>query len=187
MNPFRDAPTPSDTHLRLVAGGVETCDDANRSVEGVTVNETASQVVVGAEIRSEGGSLGCELRDFEKPFAVNLSRRLGQRTVIDRRSGAAIWSPAMRSQFIRAQQVGPSDAEALLRSKFGANQDIRCSGGRGKYFGCSVRVPSRDQPVIIYVFKEPGGGLKPMAGEKLPPELRTCKNAPGRSGAYRIC
>lgn len=185
-NPFRDPPSPRDTQLHLLAGEVEACDDGDWSVEDVTVDEGDDVVVVGAQIRTSGGSMFCELREFDEPFVVNLSRPLGQRAVIDRSSRTAIWSPERRARFVAAQRLEPSDAEALLRSKLGPGPDIDCSGGRGKYFSCSARVPSRDLPVSIYVFIRAGGAMKPSAGEKLPPELRNCNDPPRRS-AYKIC
>jgi hypothetical protein len=186
-NPFRDAPGPTDTRLHLVAGGVDGCSDSDWSVGDVTVTETPERVIVGAEIRTEGGGPFCEVRQIEQSFAVTLRQPLGQRVIIDHRVGAVIWSPAKRNKFVRAQRVDPSDAEALLRSKFGAGRAVQCSGGRGKYFGCSVWSPSRERSVTVYVFIRPGGELKPMAGEKLPPDLRTCEGAPGHSGHFKIC
>ncbi len=185
--PWRNTPHPTDTRLRLVAGGVPSCDDGNRSIGDVTVRETSTEVLVGAEIRTSGGSLFCEERNFEVPFAVTLHRPLGRRAVIDSSRGAAVWSPAIRAKLVQAQRVQPSRAEALLRSKFGPGPNIRCSPSRSRFFGCSVRAPSRSKPTLVYVIKQPGGGLKVTAAETLPPELRTCKDVPGKPADIGIC
>jgi hypothetical protein len=185
--PWRNTPQRTDTRLHLVAGGVSSCDDGNRSIDGVNVRETSTEVLVRAEIRTGGGSMFCEERDFEVPFAVTLHRPLGQRTVIDSSRGAAIWSPAINAKLVQAEGVRPSQAEALLRSKVGPGPDIRCSPGRSRFFGCEVKAPSRAKPTLVYVLKQPGGGLKPTAAETLPPELRTCKDVPGKPADVGIC
>jgi hypothetical protein len=191
-NPFKDAPGPTDTRLQLVAEGVEGCSDGDHEVVDVTVEETDTEVVVGAEIRTgrEFSLTICEIRDIQERFVVELDRPLGRRLVIDDSRGGreVIWSPQRRAEFVRAQRLNPSDAEALLRSKFPAAEAIQCGGGGGgRYFGCSVTVPSRRKPVAFYVYLRAGGGLNPIAGERLPPELRTCEKQPGRPSDFEIC
>jgi hypothetical protein len=188
-NPLRITPGPQDTSLQLFATGVDGCDNGDHKVVDVTVEETETEVVVSAGVQLDNQPF-CESRYVHEDFAVDLERPLGQRLVIDNSRGRrkVIWSPQRRKNILRRVQVNTADAEALIRSKFSAApENTRCFSYGAKYFSCPIRVPSREQPVSIYVFVRADGELKALAGEKLPPELRTCNPRPGRPGTHRVC
>ena len=176
-------PEPEDTVLRLIATDVDS-GVGDDEVTDVQVDEGTAEIAIDASLRIDN-QFGCEIRTAHEPFTVHLSEPLGQRLIVDdsRGAGTVIWSPQIRNEILRRQRLDSSDAKALIRSKLPAAQDTSCSGNRGKYFACTVRVPSRDKPVSIYVWIGPGARLKVAAGEKLPPELRTCSP----EAAFRVC
>jgi hypothetical protein len=184
-NPFRTTPSPHDTTLHLVAD-VDDCSDAAGEVVGEKVRETQTEVIVEARMHvSDVNPLECEIRTVRDYFTIQLKRPLGQRQVIDNAGGkgTVIWSPQVREALLRRLAIRSSDAEAAIRSKFPAAEHPNCGRGHGKGFSCTVRVPSRERPVSIFVWIRPGPKLKVSPGEKLPPELRTC----GSSRAYSVC
>lgn len=177
--PLVAPPAPKDTDLRLEAGGVDACTDADLEVVDVTVRETETEVVINAGLRVSGGSFGCDVRTVGDDFSVELDRPLGRRLVVDDSRGhrAVIWSPQRRRQVLRRLQVTRFDAEAFLRSKFPAAENTKCIpyGPEVPVTSlCNLTAPSREE-VVFYVEVRAGGELhafSELPSKRLPPEFR---------------
>jgi hypothetical protein len=168
-------PAPRDASLSLIASGVEACVGGDHEVADVTVDESDTEVVIDAEIRTDDQPL-CELRTAQEEFTVDLDGPLGQRVVIDDSRGQrlVIWSPEKRRDILRRLRINSADAEAFIRVEYPAADHTRCVDHAPDRFYCTVAAAAGKKPVVIYVEVRAGGELKAFPeAPPLPPELRT--------------
>ena len=148
----RHPPGPHDTALRMRTTDVQGCSSADNEVVNVNVDETAEEIVVGADLELPN-ELGCEIRPVREEFTIELDRPLGRRLVIDDARGrhSVIWSPKRQRALMDRLRVTSSDAEEFMRSTYPVATDARCSATDDPLlFACELRVPSRENPVLIY-------------------------------------
>jgi len=171
---LRMPPDPHDTNLHLVTSDVEGCSGADHEVVDVSVEETKTEIVIGASLEVSDEPL-CEIRSVQEDFTVDLDRPLGRRLVIDKSRGhrSVIWSPRMRRAVLRRLRVNSSDAEEFIRSKFPGGADVKCVRAGPILFSCSLRAPSRERRLIIYVEVRSGPEeLEAVPERVLSPDLR---------------
>jgi hypothetical protein len=171
---LRNPPSPQDASLRLKTSDVKGCSGADHEVVDVSVEETEAEIVIEAGLEV-GEELLCEIRSVQEDFTVELDRPLGRRLVIDSSRGerSVIWSPQMRRAVLHRLQVNTSDALAFILSKFPGGEDVRCITYGPVLFSCSLRAPSREKRLIIYVEVRAGAeDLNAMPERPLSPDLR---------------
>jgi hypothetical protein len=171
---IRHPPGAHDTALRVRTTDVQGCASADNKVVDVNVDETAEEIVVGADLELPN-EVGCEIRPVREGFTIELDRPLGRRLVIDNSRGhdSVIWSPKRRRALIARLRVTSADAEEFMRSKYPAATNAQCNGTDNPIlFACELRVPSRVNPVLIYGQVRSGGTDLKAIPDRPSPDLR---------------
>lgn len=170
----RHPPGPHDTALRLRTTDVQGCSSADNKVVNVDVDETAEEIVVSADLELPN-ELGCEIRPVHEDFTIELDRPLGRRLLIDNSRGhdSVIWSPKRRRALMDRLRVTSADAEEFMRSKYPVATTVRCSATDDPIlFACELRVPSRENPVLIYGQVRSGATDLKAIPDRPSPDLR---------------
>ena len=157
----RNQPGPRATTLHLVAGDVEGCSEGETEVLDVNVDESGTEVVVDASLRTGSSLLSCEIRTVRDSFEVTLDRPLGERHVIDDSRGehAVIWSPELRQEVVRAKGHSLGDARRAVLAAYPGTHRQSCARFGVGLFKCTTRYPGMRR-IFLDVVVLPTGELE---------------------------
>ena len=168
----RAPPQPSETELHLTAG-FGSCGGEAEGTD-VEVEETDTEVVVSATVRTEGPFFSCEVRGDHEPFSVELEQPLGERSGIDVSDGErrTLWEPALREGIRRMLAFTDEDAERFLLAKRPAYSAAKCDRVNDQYFECMANREGNNTLIFIRAGRtgEPRSAPDDHAVTQLPPQ-----------------